>query len=165
MKRIMILMCLAACGTHSSDSSSAGKSSQKPDLRAAPTPLRKLQGAEVPTMFAQLRMLEEQYKTENGVYLATGGEADVWPAQPSPTEVMIDASAPDSWRKLGVTSEMPIHCGYVVVAPPQDFGETGQTLFASMQPPNHAWYYAIAKCGSKVYTISSETNTTTTTNK
>ncbi|MGE0869911.1 MAG: prepilin-type N-terminal cleavage/methylation domain-containing protein [Kofleriaceae bacterium] len=113
---------------------------------------------EVNAMFGELAIRQDQYRVENGVYLATAA----CPATPSATAQ--DASgciaAGTDWAKLRVRlPSEKLRCSYVTTV-----GTTAGTNNPSgftFTSPASAWYYIIATCnmdgtgGNSTYFISS----------
>ncbi len=110
---------------------------------------RKARGAEANAMFAALRVAQEQYHLENGVYLSTSaGEAATWPATPGRTAQTI-LPLPATWTALKVKlPEENVYCGYVTIAGPGGDGTNIGALATSfgMTTPATDWYYMIAHC-------------------
>jgi Tfp pilus assembly protein PilE len=108
---------------------------------------RKTRGdSEINAMFTELATKEEQYKVDNGVYLA----ATTCPAAPSKTGIDFNATCVTTgsvWLTLRVNApESKIRCAYVVAA-----GAAGATLtppagFTVPNQPVGAWYYIVATC-------------------
>jgi prepilin-type N-terminal cleavage/methylation domain-containing protein len=108
---------------------------------------RKTKGdSEVNAMFAEIAVKEEQYKIDNGAYLA----AATCPASPSSANVDFNATcvtAGAAWTSLRVNApESKIHCTYSVTA-----GAVGTTLappagFTVAGQPVGAWYYVVGTC-------------------
>lgn len=103
--------------------------------------------SEVNAFFAELRIREEQYFAENGVYLSTGTETATFPA--TPTSAAQDlGSLPDTWNTLRIhPPESSARCGFVAIAgtPSDSAGAiaTGQFAYAV---PTKNWYYLLAHC-------------------
>ena len=105
--------------------------------------------SEVAAIFAEMRIRQENYKTENGVYLATGvDESDTFPATPGPQEQAFQGILPQEWLDLRFMPPQPnVRCGYVARA-----GAAGAATGAAAQAfgmaanPAVTWYYVIARC-------------------
>jgi Tfp pilus assembly protein PilE len=106
--------------------------------------------SEVSTVFAELAIREEQYKVENGSYLATGAnEAALWPAAPSPNLQEFIVGRPATWDTLRfIAPSKQVRCAYVVITGPANGGAVGAqgTVFGFAIPTSTAWYYMLAKC-------------------
>jgi type IV pilus assembly protein PilA len=108
---------------------------------------RKSKGdSEIVAMFAELATKQEQYKIDNGVYLA----APACPSAPSSGGVDFNATCVTSgsaWATLRVSApESRSRCTYQVAA-----GAAGTTLtppsgFTVANQPVGAWYYVIGTC-------------------
>lgn len=111
---------------------------------------RKTRGAEVHSVFAALRVAQEQYHLENGTYLSTGAsETDIFPAAPTKTSQSF-LPMPATWTQARV--DLPNdrgYCGYVVRA-----GRGGDATgmgakaaeFGLNAAPVADWYYLLARC-------------------
>lgn len=104
--------------------------------------------AEVLEIFAELRIRQEQYKFENGAYLATtADESSLYPASPSKDERDLLGSLPAAWQNLRYRGRSSAHCSYGVVA-----GGSGDTATGTKAgefnytAPATAWYYILAWC-------------------
>jgi type II secretory pathway pseudopilin PulG len=108
---------------------------------------RKTRGdSEINAMFAELATKQEQYKIDNGVYLA----AATCPAAPSKNGVDFNALCVTNgspWSTLRVNApESKIRCTYsltagaagVTLSPPAGFTVPGQ--------PVGGWYYVVGTC-------------------
>jgi len=106
--------------------------------------------SEVSAIFAELRVREEQYKVENGVYLSTGtGESDTYPAAPSGTLQAFQATLPAEWVSLRFVPPQPqVYCAYVAIAGTKDDapGAMATGTFSMPAAPTVSWYYLIAHC-------------------
>jgi prepilin-type N-terminal cleavage/methylation domain-containing protein len=110
---------------------------------------RKAKGdSEVAAFFGELKVREEQYHLENGVYLSTGAsETATFPATPSATAQTL-GTLPTTWQSLKVrTPESTARCGYVVIAGTKggSAGTMATTSFA-YTPPAKNWFYVLAHC-------------------
>ncbi|MCE9574257.1 MAG: hypothetical protein K8W52_14005 [Deltaproteobacteria bacterium] len=104
--------------------------------------------SEVESMFSKLRIAQEQYKLEKGVYLSTGtGETDAFPASPTKTPQSL-AAAPASWTALKFVPPQPeARCSYVAIAGPPGGGAVGtKGAGFGFAAPQAAWYYLLARC-------------------
>ena len=101
---------------------------------------------EVQAMFTALKLAEEQYKLENGVYLSTSAaETDTWPATPGPTPQDL-TPLPATWVSLKPNLPQPqSRCGYVVIAGPGGAVGAKATAFG-FTAPSTSWYYVLAHC-------------------
>jgi type IV pilus assembly protein PilE len=110
---------------------------------------RKAKGdSEVAAFFGELKVREEQYALENGVYLSTGGsETATFPTTPSAAAQTL-GTLPATWQTLKVrTPESTARCGYVVIAGTKSTsaGTLATTSFA-YTPPAKNWFYVLAHC-------------------
>lgn len=105
--------------------------------------------AEVASIFAELRLKQEQYKVEQGTYLSTGAdENDTFPAAPSPGLQAFQSALPAEWIALRFQPPQPeVRCAYVAIA-----GNAGDATGAGAQgfgmpaTPSVSWYYLLAHC-------------------
>jgi type IV pilus assembly protein PilA len=103
--------------------------------------------SEVAAMFAELRVRQEQYHLENGVYLSTSAsETTTWPTTPNRKGQTIQP-LPTTWQSLKVMpSDQTVYCTYVAIAGvPGGTAGTIATSFA-FAVPNANWFYLIARC-------------------
>ncbi len=104
--------------------------------------------SEVNSFFAELRVREEQYFGEYGVYLSTGtSESDTYPATPSSSAQTL-TGIPATWTTLKVNlPESSARCGYVVMAgtPTTAAGPLATGQFGYVVP-SHNWFYVLAHC-------------------
>jgi prepilin-type N-terminal cleavage/methylation domain-containing protein len=111
---------------------------------------RKSKGdSEVGAVFAELRVRQEQYLTENAKYLSTGtAETDTFPATAS-ASLQTLGTYPATWTTLKVRlPESKLRCGYVVMAGNGATGTVGTLAsgsFGFTKPANN-WYYVLAHC-------------------
>lgn len=110
---------------------------------------RKAKGdSEVAAFFGELKVREEQYAVENGVYLSTGGsETATFPATPSASAQPL-GTLPTTWQSLKVrTPESSARCGYVVIAGTRsDSAGAMATASFGYTPPARNWFYVLAHC-------------------
>jgi prepilin-type N-terminal cleavage/methylation domain-containing protein len=103
--------------------------------------------SEVASMFAELRVRQEQYHLENGVYLSTGAsETATWPATPNRKGQTIQP-LPATWLSLKVLPpDSTVYCTYVVRAGVA--GGAAGTIATSFgfTVPNANWFYIVARC-------------------
>lgn len=106
--------------------------------------------AEVAAIFAELRVKEEQYKLEHGVYLSTGAdEDDTFPTAPSGTLQTFQTALPAEWVTLRFAAPQPkVYCAYVALAGTKDDtpGSKATTDFGMSDDPEVSWYYLLARC-------------------
>lgn len=112
---------------------------------------QRAKASEVHAMFAELRLHQEQYQAENGVYLSTGAnEADYHPAAPSGPDAPNPVNPmPLDWTKLRMQPDKEnLYCSYVSIAGPAAGGTIGPVAnsFGMLAPPLTNWYYLIAEC-------------------
>jgi prepilin-type N-terminal cleavage/methylation domain-containing protein len=102
--------------------------------------------SEINAMFAEIATKQEQYKIDNGVYLA----APACPSAPSTAGADFNAicvTSGSAWATLRVNApESRLRCTYVVTA-----GAAGATLtppsgFTVAHQPAGAWYYLVGTC-------------------
>ena len=110
---------------------------------------RKAKGdSEVAAFFGELKVREEQYALENGVYLSTGAsETATFPTTPSASAQTL-GTLPATWQSLKVrTPESSARCGYVVIAGTKTDspGSMATTSFAYTAPAKN-WFYILAHC-------------------
>lgn len=102
--------------------------------------------SEINAMFAEIAAKEEQYKVDNGVYLA----ATTCPSSPSSAGVDFNASCVttgSAWTSLRVNApESKIRCTYVVTAGAAGTTLTPPTGFTVPNQPVGAWYYVVGTC-------------------
>lgn len=124
--------------------------------------------SEVSAVFAEIRVREEQYLLENGVYLATGStDTAVFPT-PGTTPQSI-ASPPAAWTTLKLRMpESALRCGYVVTVGTSATSTVGTVASGTFgfTAPAMNWYYILAQCNldgsstkdSYYFTTSLDTN-------
>ncbi|HET7500570.1 MAG TPA: prepilin-type N-terminal cleavage/methylation domain-containing protein [Kofleriaceae bacterium] len=108
---------------------------------------RKTRGdSEINAMFAEIATKEEQYKLDNGVYLAAAG----CPATPSTAGIDFNATCVTSgspWATLRVNApESKIRCTYALTAGAAGVTLTAPTGFTVPGQPAGAWYYVVGTC-------------------
>jgi type II secretory pathway pseudopilin PulG len=104
---------------------------------------RKSKGSsEVSEMIAEISVREEQYRTENGGYLA----APACPAAPATrgqdASACIASGTP--WDQLRLRIPERLHCSYEIVA--GDGSGTVDPLGFTFSSPDEPWYYVVATC-------------------
>lgn len=117
--------------------------------------------SEVNAIFAEFRVRQEEFHAENGSYLATGAETDLFPGLPRmPNLAPVDiapllaaadgngGTIADAWVNLRMRPRMTaLRCGYAAVAGP---GNTAPGGFGAgplgMGTPDTNWYYLVARC-------------------
>jgi prepilin-type N-terminal cleavage/methylation domain-containing protein len=99
---------------------------------------------EVSAMFAELATREEQYKIDNGVYLAS----PACPATPSVSlQALTACLASAEWIALRVVSpESQVYCSYEVVIGNAGVDPTPPAGFTLPASPAIGWYYVHATC-------------------
>jgi hypothetical protein len=134
MLLVAIVGALAACGQKNDEASQ-----------------RASRATEVPSMFAELHMREQQYYLENvNEYVSTGDkEGDAWPTRPPTRSARAIAPLPATWQRLGVKPPREqVYCSYVAVAGKAN-NATGigpkATEFGFAAPAQN-WYYLLAEC-------------------
>ncbi|TMQ02455.1 MAG: type II secretion system protein [Deltaproteobacteria bacterium] len=108
---------------------------------------RKARGdSEVYPMFAEIGAKQEQYKLDNGVYLA----AALCPTAPSKAGIDFNATCvtgASAWVTLRVNApESKIRCTYVVAAGAAGITLTPPAGFTVANQPVGPWYYVVATC-------------------
>lgn len=102
-------------------------------------------GAEVAAVFAELSVRQDQYKLENGAYLA----AAACPAASTPTGTVAAAciASGGPWESLRVTlPSEKLLCSYTITAGTgTTTGSDNPSGFTFARPPG-AWFYIIATC-------------------
>ncbi len=104
---------------------------------------RKSKGStEVSEVFAELAVREDQWRTENGSYLA----AAACPPTPSPRAQDTSAcfATGEPWQRLRVRVTDPLRCSYEVVT--GDTTGTNDPLGFSFTSPDEPWFYIVATC-------------------
>jgi type II secretory pathway pseudopilin PulG len=104
---------------------------------------RKSKGStEVAEVIAELGVREDQYRTENGTYVA----AAACPAAPStrgqPSIACIASGGP--WEQLRAHVPEKLHCSYEIVT--GEGSGTNDPFGFSFTSPEGAWYYIVATC-------------------
>lgn len=110
---------------------------------------RKTKGkAEVTAMFAELRLKEEQYRSDNNVYLAAAECPSTGPTSAGYNAVTICKAADSDWDKLRVQpSETTLRCSYKIevgTASDPVTAPTGFTVPATTVATS--WYTILATC-------------------
>jgi prepilin-type N-terminal cleavage/methylation domain-containing protein len=112
--------------------------------------IKKGKMAEVPQMLGQFQQREEQYRNENGVYLATGADdTDYFPKPLSGKgDITNLGTLPTEWQQLKMQpGASGLYCGYVVItgdgstAP----GDPADDLWGGTNPTKD-WFYVKAEC-------------------
>lgn len=109
--------------------------------------------SEFPAVFAEIKIRQEQYHTENGTYLSTGAdENDKWPATPGdPNSGPEDIDPrPATWDDLKLNlDKAALYCSYVSIAgaggDDTNLG-TKANDFGMTAAPATNWFYIIAEC-------------------
>lgn len=117
----------------------------------------KAKASEVPAMFAEFKIREQQYHLENEAYLSTGAtDNDYFPTATAPGKDAqnydITASPGDSWKSLRMSPDKTaLYCVYVAIAGPGgDLDNAGPKATAApfnltaIPPVN--WFYVMAEC-------------------
>jgi prepilin-type N-terminal cleavage/methylation domain-containing protein len=126
--------------------------------------------SEVNEFFAEFRVRQDQYATENGQYLSTGvNESATWPAAPSAGGQSIGL-LPASWKTLKIRPPEggSVRCAYVVQSGTNTplTGTVGPKAIAmGFSAPAKNWYYVLARCnadndsGSDAYFLTTSEST------
>jgi prepilin-type N-terminal cleavage/methylation domain-containing protein len=115
----------------------------------------KAKASEVPALFAELKIREQQYHLENEQYLSTGANDDDYfpsatPPGSSPQSYSRDDNA--AWKSLKVNSDKTqLYCVYVAIA---GLGDDDANIgpkadgapFNLTEAPATNWYYLMAEC-------------------
>lgn len=120
---------------------------------------------EIAAIFAELRVRQEEYHAEEGLYLSTGlTETDLFPpaAPVGPGDAPIDISGllsavdgtgttpADQWVNLRMRPRKhQLRCAYVSIAGPGGGGAIGSMAsgdFGMSAVPESNWYYLLARC-------------------
>jgi len=99
---------------------------------------------EVTAMFAELATREEQYKIDNGVYLAS----PACPATPSASlQSLVACLGSAEWTALRIIApESQVYCSYDVVVGNAGVDPTPPAGFTLPTSPALGWYYVHATC-------------------
>lgn len=114
--------------------------------------VKKAKSSEVPAVFAEFKLREEQYHTENGTYLSTGAdENSKHPATPAggtdPQDITV--GWPATWDTLRInTDKTYLYCSYVAIAGNAGVAPSGAqaTFFGFTAAPPTNWFYLLAEC-------------------
>lgn len=132
--------------------------------------LHKARASEVPAMFAEMKLHEQQFHLENNEYLSTGADdADFYPASPGEDAQTFDRNSSPvppgaqgttypgpSWVTLKLSPKKDsLYCGYVAISGTAgDDSTAGPTATAapfnlgsaSLPIPDADWFYVMAEC-------------------
>ncbi len=114
--------------------------------------IRKARSSEVPAMFAEFRLKQEQFHAENGTYMSTGADdTDYHPASPAGPDNPNDiAPLPQEWIDLRINTDKAfLYCSYVAIAgDASDATNIGAKAndFNMTTAPATNWFYLIAEC-------------------
>ena len=109
--------------------------------------------SEIPAVFAEFKIRQEQFHTENGSYLSSGtDEDDKGPATPGdpnsgPNDI---APRPATWDQLKLNfDKTAVYCSYVTIAgaggDDTDIGAKANDFEMTAAPATN-WYYVLAEC-------------------
>lgn len=119
--------------------------------------INKARASEIPYMFGEISVRQQQYMTENNVYISSGsGETNFWPATLNGNKGNdLSAGMPALWRTLriqpggGGGSVNRLYCQYVTLAGLANStagrGTWGNDLWAAAVPTKN-WFYSVARC-------------------
>lgn len=111
--------------------------------------IARARASEVPAIFGELRIKQEQHNLETGNYLSTGAdESDRFPATPQPlSSVGVDVSTmPATWQTLRMAPEKSVlYCSYVAMASDVDVVGAAAAGFGFSAPAVN-WFYMLADC-------------------
>lgn len=114
---------------------------------------RRAKSSEVPAVFAEFKLRQQQYHTENGDFLSTGtSETDYHPAgaPAGPDTPSTIEPVRAEWKALRMhVDKQTLYCGYVSIA-----GRAGEDSkigtvaqgFGMTAAPGEDWFYVIAEC-------------------
>jgi prepilin-type N-terminal cleavage/methylation domain-containing protein len=112
----------------------------------------KARASEVPAVFAEFRIKQEQFHMENGVYQSTGDEGtpgDYWPvspATPSSGGNAIDP-LPATWQALRMTlDKSALYCSYITVGQTANAGPGAIASSYGFTAAPVNYFYSIANC-------------------
>ena len=100
--------------------------------------------AEIMSMFAELSTKQEQYKLDNGIYLAV----PACPATPSAQlQDITSCKSSASWTALRIQSpQSTLRCSYAVTVGAAGVNPTPPTGFTLPTNPANGWYFILATC-------------------
>lgn len=112
----------------------------------------KARASEVPAVFAEFRIKQEQFHMENGTYHSTGDEGtpgDYWPVTPADPSSGGNpvAPLPATWQALRMTlDKSALYCSYITVGQTANAGpgSIATTYGFTAVPVNY--FYSIANC-------------------
>lgn len=130
---------------------------------------RKARASEVPVIFAELKVRQEQFALEHNEYLPTGsGDDELFPSfnpgrdpvnlvladSPVPPEPYGTEYPAPSWQTLRMAPDKTqLYCGYVAItgaaSDVANVGAHASTTFqlgGSISVPAQNWYYLLAQC-------------------
>ena len=112
--------------------------------------VQRAKASEVPAMFAEFHLRQEQYQAENGQYLSTGASNTAYhPATPSkPDEAPNPVNPmPATWLALRMQPDKnSLQCSYVSIAGTPSDIPNPPAPFTFVPAPVTNWYYLIATC-------------------
>ena len=114
--------------------------------------VNKARSSEVPAVFAEFRIKQEQFHMENGVYQSTGDEntpSDYWPAAPAApsSEGNAIAPMPATWQALRVNLDKSVlYCSYVTVGKTANTAPGAIAAGYGFTAPATNYFYSIANC-------------------
>lgn len=113
---------------------------------------QRAKSSEVPAMFTEFKLRQEQYHVENSTYLSTGAdETDYWPPTPAgPDTPQLLQPARAEWITLKMApNATSAYCAYVAISgaggDATNIGAVA-TGFGLAGAPASNWYYLIAEC-------------------
>jgi len=121
----------------------------------------KAKASEVPAIFGEFRLKQEQFHLENGTYALSGPagtEADLWPATPSTKAAAAQplSGMPGEWSALRINSDKSsLYCSYVSISGPAGTAPVAGAMaseftaqFGAGVLPSDAenWFYLLARC-------------------
>jgi prepilin-type N-terminal cleavage/methylation domain-containing protein len=118
----------------------------------------KAKASEVPAMFAELKLRQQQYHLESEAYLSTGAsESDFFPSAdpPGSSPQSFDLTTDPEWQALRINPDKTqLYCVYVAIAgaggDPANVGARAAAapfnLGGSLDVPAINWFYLLADC-------------------
>ena len=118
----------------------------------------KAKSSEVPAMFAELKLRQQQFHLENEAYLSTGAsDTDFFPTAtpPGSSAQSFDITTDAEWQQLRINPDKTqLYCVYVARAGAGDdatnVGSTASAapfnLSGSLAVPAINWFYLLASC-------------------
>jgi prepilin-type N-terminal cleavage/methylation domain-containing protein len=115
----------------------------------------KAKASEVPAVFGEFKIRQEQYHLEKDTYLTTGADDDTLHPTVDPGKDAVAITALAAWQSLRINlDKTALYCGYVSVAgTSMDVGTSGAIATgtfgfggADRPVPASNWFYVLAQC-------------------